>query len=283
MNDVKNQHYVPRCYLKAFTHENKLMVYDKETKTILKDQNIEKFAVEKWFYDFSDNEIADYQRYIPEFGKQFLEKLFSDTIESELSEIIDKLSRNIPSNINDRNVCLHQGDKKEIAYQIAFQMFRTRKYRDFLGSYYRLDDNLTRKLHIESLMDFDNIQQFCNILMEAYWNIFINKTDIKYITSDNPIVLLDINTGKLYFENRHSSEEMELFYPLTSNILINIHLNNIFDILKNSSKDFFEEQNVNLVHYINSLQIQNSGRFAFSSECDVIDSAIIFLIKRQTP
>jgi hypothetical protein len=259
------------------------VVYDKKIKTTLKDQNIEKFAIEKWFYDFSDDEIADYQRYIPEFGKQFLEKLFSDTIESGLSEIINKLSKNIPNNVNDHNVYLHQGNKKEIAYQIAFQMFRTRKYRDFLGDYYRLDDNLTRKLHKESLMNFDNIQRLCDILMKAYWNIFINKSDIKYITSDNPVVLLDITTGKLYLEDRHSSEKIELFYPLTSNILINIHLNNMFDFLKDSSKEFFEEQDVNRVHYINSLQIQNSGRFAFSSECDVIDSAIFFLIKRQTP
>jgi hypothetical protein len=277
MSDAKNQHYVPRCYLRSFTFNNKLVVYNKDIKTILKDQNVEKFAVEEWFYDFSDDEIADYQRYLPNFEKQFLEKLFSDKIEPELSAIINKLPQNIPNNVDNFNVCISKNDKKEIAYQIIFQIFRTRKYRDFLGSYYQLDDKFTRKLHIESLLDIDNIQIFNNILMKAVWSIYINKSNIKYITSDNPIILLDINTGETYFENHHSSNNIELFYPLTPNILINIHLNHFFKFMENSSKDFFEEIDVNHVDYANSLQIRNASRFVFSSEHFEIDSAKNFL------
>jgi hypothetical protein len=167
MDEVKLAHYVPRCYLKSFSNEKRICVYFKDKILFLENQNIEKIAAEKYFYDFTDTEINDFKKYIPDFHKQYIEKLYSNNVEIVLSEIIQKLLMAIPKNIMNKNIYLNNNLKEEIAYLIVFQLFRTKKYRNFLQSIYQLDANMAAKLQKESILNMDNIIAFKNTLVKS--------------------------------------------------------------------------------------------------------------------
>jgi hypothetical protein len=64
------------------------------------------------------------------------------------------------------------------------------------------------------------------------------------------------------------SDTLELMYPLTPSLLINIHLNNIFDFLDENSFEFMETNEFEQIIYINSLQFENSNNFVYSKNID---------------
>ena len=62
MNNAKNEHYIPRFYLKRFAIERTkkayvIDVYNKRTQKTLLIQNVKKFACINKFYDIDSNEI----------------------------------------------------------------------------------------------------------------------------------------------------------------------------------------------------------------------------------
>jgi hypothetical protein len=90
--------------------------------------------------------------------------------------------------------------------------------------------------------------------IDTQWTIMINETKTKYIASDNPVIIFDINTGDLLPNERRFGSNSELFYPITPDYLINIHLNELFNFFKEASLEFIEENYNNNVGFINSLQ-----------------------------
>ena len=117
---AKNQHYVPRTYLKHFkTPESKeagpqVHTYDKNTNKYIGNPNIKKVANEKWFYDFADD---------TEHDKQSVENHLS-SLETQAAPLLVEMTRTqsiIGFNFNDRTV---------FAHFLAAQYYRTRKFRD---------------------------------------------------------------------------------------------------------------------------------------------------------
>ena len=90
MNKVKNQHFVPRFYLKNFTDSNdKIFVYDKTTYKVFQTA-VENVACENYFYDSVRLETEFKE-------KQYLEKFYS-SIESEFAPFYLDFVSKIESN-----------------------------------------------------------------------------------------------------------------------------------------------------------------------------------------
>jgi hypothetical protein len=88
MNEPKRQHLVPRVYLKHFAlKRNKGWFIDacsiKENESKIFNASIEKVCVKKEFYTF---------RKLPDEHKRFLERFYSNTVESDYTEIYDVLA-----------------------------------------------------------------------------------------------------------------------------------------------------------------------------------------------
>ncbi|MBS6041766.1 MAG: DUF4238 domain-containing protein [Clostridium baratii] len=151
MNKVKNQHFVPRCYLKNFTNENeKINVFDKAKIQIRKNQNIENVASSRFFYDidldaidkaFEKEGLAEIDNILPEEAKQFfkkaceeqyIEKWFSEEIEPDLSECIKNLKGFYTlqriSNI-EKSLSISEGIKRRMSKLIAIQIVRSKEFR----------------------------------------------------------------------------------------------------------------------------------------------------------
>ncbi|MFS0672605.1 DUF4238 domain-containing protein [Ornithinibacillus sp. 179-J 7C1 HS] len=153
MGKVKNQHYVPRSYLKYFANEKgQLWVYDKETDAVFP-SNITNVASQKYFYDIPFDEIF---QVISEDEKKKLEeelsKLGFDTkqggyktieqgIEEFFSTEIEGPYKSLLENIRSRYVlkpnplfseALTVEERHPLSLFIAYQIVRSKEFREGL-------------------------------------------------------------------------------------------------------------------------------------------------------
>lgn len=144
MNPKKNQHYVPRFYLKEWCQPGteQVYVFDK-TKKESWPCNIEKIAAENYFYDFDMEEFFSEETVeelhtsgIAPNGKlQIIENMFSENLEgpfsSRFAEIIEK-SREATPWVRKECFFISSDDKEALSVYLAFQFFRTKSIRNFL-------------------------------------------------------------------------------------------------------------------------------------------------------
>lgn len=145
---VKNEHYVPRRYLKHFANNKAFFVFDKE-KTQVRPGSIEDYASERYFYDVDfealkadklkqdpdfvfDPEIEEFMK---EVDEQRIEKWFGDNVETWLFDPIDKVISSYvmanPQNIEKFEV-LDDNDLNLLALYITIQMVRSKEFRNYL-------------------------------------------------------------------------------------------------------------------------------------------------------
>lgn len=180
----KRQHYVPKFYLKNFSHNSKkdlVYCFDK-TKEQTYSCNIKDICQEKFFYDFNDDKF--------------------ETLESNSSKTLKKL-------ISSQDIYFLNStyNRAIITLFIAIQLLRTKEIRESLLniiSIYKMEvfsGNKDFKKYFnnastdESLMKLqkrlfydDRIQELTNILMMKKWFLLVNETETQFWTSDHPIV-----------------------------------------------------------------------------------------------
>lgn len=153
LGKVKNQHYVPRSYLKYFANKKEqLWVYDKETNAVFQ-SNIVNIASQRYFYDIPFEEIL---QVLPEDEKKKLEKELSKldfqttedwytSIEQEIerffSEDIEGPYKIFLDNIRSRYTlkpnpifteALTSEERLHLAILIAYQIVRSKEFRESL-------------------------------------------------------------------------------------------------------------------------------------------------------
>jgi hypothetical protein len=113
MSKIKNQHYVPKFYLKNFLNSSgKIFVFDKSTGKIF-GTNVENVANENYFYDISE---LDEKTGID----QFLEKHFHP-LETKISELLKKLIDELRSKTFKKYNKVNKGRAINIFYLSAFE------------------------------------------------------------------------------------------------------------------------------------------------------------------
>lgn len=144
MNNRK-QHYVPQFYLKRFSkpHKNsfRISVYDKSRNHFFS-SNVKDIASSNYFYDFPS--VKEYRNLYEEIDfnflnfieknphkEQFIEKLFSDSIESQfaitLNKLVSKFTLN-PNPFSARQI-LTIDEKELLSFHLSLQITRTPKFR----------------------------------------------------------------------------------------------------------------------------------------------------------
>lgn len=132
----KNQHYVPQSYLENFSlnpnkNQKQIFVFDKFTQTKFPN-NIKNIPLERYFYDFPENLV------LPGEDPQKVENFFSE-LEGRQQKLLKHIQKKIDwifslrkkSTAYSKKV-LNQSQKIDLSYVVAFQLFRTREFRNFL-------------------------------------------------------------------------------------------------------------------------------------------------------
>ena len=227
MDEVKNQHTVPVCYLANFgidgnkKRDSQVYFYDtitSKTRCI----SVVNIANEKFFYDN------------PDWGehKQIIEHLFTEvegnysTISScILPRIEDVLRFPIP---NTGIISIEE--KEELAAFFAFQFIRTRQFREQCRDMYEqlhahfpipdCTEETLRSIHTQGIINFRLVNFLANILTDWNWVIMLNKTEVPFITSDNPVIAINrsLESEGISLAN----PELTYYVPLSPKIAIEI-------------------------------------------------------------
>lgn len=135
---VKNQHFVPRMYMKRFSPDQKrFSVWKLSDDCILTRQRPENYAARRYFYDASKEELkealAEMSKLYPDAvpiidaaDEQFVEKGLS-RMEADLTAILDLITR-------DHNALYDETNLQKLIIFLHDLTYRSEKYRD------RLDD-----------------------------------------------------------------------------------------------------------------------------------------------
>lgn len=157
---VKQQHFVPQCYLKNFANEDKqLFVLDKITPSIYL-SHVKNVAQEGYFYDFPDS-------FLPE---ELRDKTKSQVIENELSkvesrfgkflkQIIDCLEEIEKNNLFDSLGVLDEEAKKNFSAFLALQLVRTTMLRQQIREIFQCLNELKIRMDQSLLNNNGNSQE----------------------------------------------------------------------------------------------------------------------------
>lgn len=293
MQKTKKQHYVPRCYLKAFVIPGtfQVHVYDKKTKRP-RINNYEDVASENYFHDFS---LSEKEReslakkleangiYIDPIDDQYIEHLFANEIEPVYDGLLESLrtaaNQFTPWYIqNCRVFKLRQ--KIEFAFMLALQLVRTKASRnrinDMVDCFRQaldarggnedwsefLDVNV-KNTHNEMILDIHNALQLAMSFLKHKWCLCVNQTEIPFITSDNPIATMPhVKNGPISMGGI-GSEGVEIAFPIAPNALLVMVDSEYYDLPIHDLA--FVPIDVEGVEYYNAMQVERAERCLFSS------------------
>lgn len=214
---VKNQHYVPRMYLKRFLPDQKrFCVWNLMSNEILTRQQPANYAAKRYFYDANEAEL---KKALTEMGKlypgsvsnidfsdeQFLEKALS-RVEADADRILDLICQNHEELYNETNmqkliIFLHELTYRSEKYRSNMENIREQMH----SSLNRLGippekvkgmDNSPKDNQLYQLMGIAPLLDTAKMLIENYnWYIGTVKGQMKLLISDNPMqgIMLGFN------------------------------------------------------------------------------------------
>lgn len=266
----KRQHYVPKFYLKNFTHnDKKLFALDKFSRAIFP-TNVEDIANERYFYNIPPG-------YIDEEKMQIVEDDLS-RIEAKFAEAFDRFLLAV-----EHGETFSESDQCGIAFFLATQMIRTREFRNHMKAFIelttraildiqfnlkginisdyelKLNEDIIRLKHLFLIVDNEWKEEIVNILMDHLWFIGKNITQEPFYTSDTPVIIKPHKKDTNLSYSGIASEGIEIVCPLNSEYILILRERRFFVDLVELDGNVIECEPDNVMYY-NSLQVLRSHR-----------------------
>lgn len=244
------QHYIPECYLKNFTLDNKgFYVYRKGNVSKVFHQSISNVAGKKRFYDVDDKFLLN------EFKGQnkFIEtEVFANSFEPILNKILQKIIKSLENwdKKNSFKNVLSEIDIDYFAELIAVQYIRHpnfienhwnlhkdmySKRTDIITSFLSManpkfknadklnlqfDEKYSSALHSSFILDDKWRYDIQEQLVKKIWIFYYTENNI--LTSDNPILLKPHLKEKVSFYTGFWEEGIEIVFPISKNLILTI-------------------------------------------------------------
>ena len=261
-NDKRNQHYVPKCYLRNFTNGDEFIA------TFLHSKNkfVEKASL--------DSVVC--KEYL--YGKDLvIEKKF-ENLEGKWASAFKSINKN--EDVTDDEAI-------EIVYQlmtfIAFQHSRTlrvfdaqKSFEDFLYNFVcenagseEAARNTLRKYIPKNynLMEapFNVSAQFIEAFKDLDLLLIENNSEIDFVTSDNPVVLYNKFLCNRKFQGNYglSAVGLCIFLPLSPNLCLCLFDPKIYFSTNNNIKCTISQDSA---HELNKMFCRNAYEYVFFSK-----------------
>jgi hypothetical protein len=272
MSGTKNQHYVPRSYLRNFAIPGTSAVWtlDKSTQKVFR-ANIEKVACERYFYDFPEVEAEKVgvdpqliEHELARFEAAF-RSLIQDTIAANTGDC-----RGVPPEA-----------REGLAHLLTMQFWRTRESREVVAQtmttmaqrladltaqgelHVEVNQEISRLHHLSLMFNPRATDELVNALLNHFWIVGINDSNEPLVTSDHPVVR--------YAHRRHpwmsytglASPGIEIAFPLNPRLVLILFERREFHSLAGIDGKYLPLNEQNVIFY-NSLQIRESYRYVYS-------------------
>lgn len=294
----KKQHYVPQCYLEAWsiigTHQ--IHVFDKVARQS-RTNNIKDVASENYFYDidfqkalskneidqigFSDEKLAEISR------QQVIENFFANHVEGELSQILAKLiqraSRLTPK--TQKRHFISRLEKWRFSRHLSFQHIRTKATRvsidgvsnclqqmleemnasqELISSIKTTKDS-TKLIHGQMISNKGEITKSTRRFNKLIWILAINDTEKEFLTSDKPISTRAHIYNEYMSMSGLMSEGVEIFYPISPRIMLIMFDRGYHKNIEKLDRHYFIIRDIADVDSYNTLTVLHATRSIFSS------------------
>lgn len=209
-NKTKKQHYIPRSYLRSFSENKQCQLYDKSTNKSFY-ASVEKIFAQRYFYDIDKKPLLEYKN----IDEQVVEKILGNTVDSFWNNIVQNIDKNYGWFLSK-----YSNHYLSVYKCLAIQLIRTPQAKQRLRESYSkvYKENIDKELEniilmkeIFQILDDSKLQSLLlEILLNEYGHmcVGINNTDIQFISSDNPIIIIP------NIWDKQKKEDM-IFYPIT--------------------------------------------------------------------
>ncbi|BBF42812.1 hypothetical protein lbkm_1497 [Lachnospiraceae bacterium KM106-2] len=245
MSAPRKQHYVPQTYLKNFSTLTKsidrIFTLHKDKRIIIS-TNVRDIATERNFYTIGNLE-----------DKYIWENTYARVIEPLMRDVISNvtmLCKNVL--IKNGSLILTQEMKEDLAISIMCQLLRGKQTRSYMSSLYskkipetieeskdhfKLNRNKTQKLKdiigkedffkkiaMDVVLNPEGLNRYINVLMNKRFILFKINGKEEFITSDNPVMFLNVITLNVKpFNNGIRDNKTAIFFPINPKLLLGIY------------------------------------------------------------
>jgi len=278
MSNIKNQHYVPRFYLKGFSNEKlRVWAFDKTTAKSFP-SNSGNLASENYFYD--DKEIDEI------FGAKFIEKSLGD-IEDRIAPLLTRLL----DNFDNRKVFkIDKQTKAQLCEYMSIQILRTKEHRQSILQMFTLmeqtlvekswltqqqvkslgfqmDPERAKSLQISHLLPGKSLKmELVNSLNAHICVIYKNTTQTPFYASDHPIAKRAHIINPVRSFSGYSSKGIEISFPLSSKYILVLCERSMFQNYEQYENEVLILNDPQNIIYYNSLQVRDSYRYVYCAE-----------------
>lgn len=285
---TKNQHYVPRMYMKRFGYGTaekcRMSVLFKDEGKVLHNQNLENYASGKYFYDTSDDVLMESLKNDFKIfsnlkendilkDKQFVEHALSRE-EGVYKQMLDEIEENPKSIYNDKTRAIFISFVHSLAY-------RTKRFRNILDEINDKTEQVLREMcdnvgldeknkedtikancisgqqqQLENIISLAPVLDTMNNLLQNYnWYIAYNNTELDFIISDNPAQMVWMGFN-------------DICIPISKQlaIILRVKIEDAPFISKDTPVNNVIELSLNSVIAYNLIQIGIAQRCLFGSE-----------------
>ncbi|WP_171685524.1 DUF4238 domain-containing protein [Paenibacillus planticolens] len=294
MSKVKNQHFVPQSYLKRFSINEQLFVYDKIINKTPYKTNIRNVAAESYFYDIPEdifNQTKD--QFPPEYQDiEFIEKEFSK-LEREFNSLLNNLCiKYFLSTDPYFKKALSNEDRQVLSIHLIIQDLRTRDSRRQVSEMKKAIAQMIFDLEMYSedknympgeffveldpahavidqlsfLFDPKKLIEFASVLNSHIWFVGVNLTDDPFYTSDAPLVKRAHLPEDFMSYSGLASRGIELAFPISDKLIITLCERSYHKAVEPIENLFFPIYEPGVIKYYNSMQIIGCERQIYCSQ-----------------
>jgi hypothetical protein len=278
---VKNQHYIPRFYLRQFENEKaQCWALHKDSGKVFP-TSVENIASENYFYDDDQlDEITGVNQFVESFLGE-LETAFSPFLKGLLADIDQwKISR------------IDQAIREKLCEFIVFQIIRTKEHRESIYQGIsqfqkqlamsgwlpegmveatRQDDTKSRAKNnqiVQLVFDEEFKKSLMDILNGHIWILFKNLGPIPYYTSDHPVVKRPHINRPHRGDSGYRSKGIEIAMPLSASHLLVLFERIYFKELEYRENSILVHRSLEDIESYNSMQVSQSFRGIYCSVND---------------
>ena len=304
--ETKKEHYVPQCYLERWKNEKgKIAVFDKELRNS-RFNSVADVACKRYYYDIDPERISNLRAdMLEKFGidtkhdPQFIEHFLGEHVEGRLSKLLTKIVSKAESTTPwyEKNCYfISEIDKVEFSICLAFQYIRTDSVRKSVADSsdclkqvlkemdasqevidkYTIKQDEEKDVHGNMLLDFKQIEELAEGFYSLTWILGVNRTEIPFYTSDNPIGTMAHVKHPFMSMSGIRSEGVEVFFPLSPKHVLIMYDGSYHKHVEPYERKYLSLTVLENIEYYNLLSIYESDRCVFSCNDDfhVIDAML---------
>ena len=280
-NDKRRQHYVPKFYLRNFSKNNKSVgMYLFKSNKIIEHGSINDNLWEEYFYGedaLVENKLAEYE------GRW--NDIISSIIKTErLPEIERELILMRYFILISSARTLKRGNQMNNDYTALIKkIFKVEEPELFDKVMNVNQDGLFVRMKYPTLHPIIAAQQFLPMMIDLRMDLLINRSDIDYITSDNPTVFYnqlfqEKNLSRGFGWGEHG---IQFIIPVSPRIAICMYDSEVYDMKKKILKSN------STINKLNELLLNNSDKlivFMYAGDSKVKNDKLSYinsLVKRR--